>query len=899
MQEWPLEGRQEELLFAEDALRREGAGGIVLAGAAGVGKTRLAAEILERARARGLETAWAVGTQSARPIPFGALAHLLPGRLPPVEARQNLLRVAGDALAARGKGRPLVLGVDDAHLLDDSSAALVHHLAVARKALVVVAVRSGQPAPDPIVALWKDGLAERLELRPLARQDLAELVTRALGGPVQSSTLRRLWEVTLGNPLFLREVVLAALEAGTLSQTAGGWRWSGSIGRVPRLDEVLEARLGRLGDEERSALEVAAAAEPLEASLLGALASAEAVERLQRAGLLVEERDRRRLHLRLAHPLYAEVVRERTPALRARSIRRRLAAELEALGARRREDLLRLATWRLDAREAGDPAVLVAAARRAMSVLDFRLAERLARAAEEAGGGFDASRTVADALAGQGRAEAAEQMLATLEAAAPGETAGAGASLARAQNLFWRLGRPLDARQVLERAEREVADARLRDELAASRAMFVLFLGDAAGALEILMPILDRAGAPEAAPLDATMTAGWGLIVAGRLEESIALNERMRAPAAALADESPFALEWFEKTLCCALHMAGRLAEAQALGERAHERAVERGADSARAMHGFALGWLALTQGRAAAAVSWLRDANAAFREGDMFGHLPASGALEAQAHALLGDFEAAEAARQEARASYTEGNRMADWYLAGADTWLAAARGETTRAIDTALACADSMRAMSFKTFEAAALFDAVRLGERRVAPELLAELARSVDGRLVALYAAHAGALARGDRDALVSSASAWEELGAAMLAAEAYAETARLCRDQGRGSSALAAAERARSLAQRCEGARTPALSAAEEPLPLTRREREVATLAAGGLSNREIAERLVVSVRTVDNHLHSAYSKLGVAGREELAEILDRPRPGDAVAPRRAVRRTVSTSPSRTA
>jgi DNA-binding NarL/FixJ family response regulator len=95
----------------------------------------------------------------------------------------------------------------------------------------------------------------------------------------------------------------------------------------------------------------------------------------------------------------------------------------------------------------------------------------------------------------------------------------------------------------------------------------------------------------------------------------------------------------------------------------------------------------------------------------------------------------------------------------------------------------------------------------------------------------------------------------------------------REEGRASSALAAAARGQALAERCEGARTPALTALTEPLPFTRREREVVTLAAGGLSNREIADRLVVSVRTVDNHLHSAYSKLGVAGREELPEILD--------------------------
>ena len=59
--------------------------------------------------------------------------------------------------------------------------------------------------------------------------------------------------------------------------------------------------------------------------------------------------------------------------------------------------------------------------------------------------------------------------------------------------------------------------------------------------------------------------------------------------------------------------------------------------------------------------------------------------------------------------------------------------------------------------------------------------------------------------------------------------------------------------------------------EQPLPLTRREREVANLAARGLSNHEIAERLVISARTVGNHLQRAYAKLGVRGREELRRV----------------------------
>ncbi|WP_280504064.1 helix-turn-helix transcriptional regulator, partial [Nocardia farcinica] len=83
---------------------------------------------------------------------------------------------------------------------------------------------------------------------------------------------------------------------------------------------------------------------------------------------------------------------------------------------------------------------------------------------------------------------------------------------------------------------------------------------------------------------------------------------------------------------------------------------------------------------------------------------------------------------------------------------------------------------------------------------------------------------------------------------------------------------AAARAVDLARRCDGAVTPALLAAAHPLPITDREREITALVARGLSNRQIAERLCVSVRTVEGHIYRACIKLDVDDREQLAHLI---------------------------
>jgi DNA-binding CsgD family transcriptional regulator len=128
------------------------------------------------------------------------------------------------------------------------------------------------------------------------------------------------------------------------------------------------------------------------------------------------------------------------------------------------------------------------------------------------------------------------------------------------------------------------------------------------------------------------------------------------------------------------------------------------------------------------------------------------------------------------------------------------------------------------------------------------------------------------RGDPSALGDAAERFAASGFNLRAAEsamAASEASARAHDQ---RSAARWARRATELAARCESPATMELEGRAGPVPLTNREREIAQLAADGLPSRVIAERLFVSVRTVDNHLGRIYTKLGVAGRPELRDIL---------------------------
>jgi DNA-binding CsgD family transcriptional regulator len=307
-------------------------------------------------------TLWFCATEAAASAPLGAFAALFSvrraSRWDPLERSVHAL----DELRRRGKGRGLVVGVDDAHLLDPAGAGFLHLLGQAEFASLVVTASSEKPSPDTVRALWKDGDVERIDLMPIVRSTFEHLVSEVLGGPVEGSTVDNLWKATRGHLGLLRDLFTAGRESGVLAQDNGVWGWQGPLGGSRQLREVVAERLRGLSPAERSLLEMLAIGEALPASVVEHLAPACIIESLEEARLIETERGGRDYVVRISSPVDSAVITASVPILRARSLRRRLAVARGASEQHRRDGNAPLALWRPRASEAPDPSTLVAAA---------------------------------------------------------------------------------------------------------------------------------------------------------------------------------------------------------------------------------------------------------------------------------------------------------------------------------------------------------------------------------------------------------------------------------------------------------------------------------------------------------------------------------------------------------
>ncbi|MGD0554830.1 MAG: LuxR C-terminal-related transcriptional regulator [Streptosporangiaceae bacterium] len=837
--DWPLTGRDDELTQTRVALEASDSAAVVLAGAPGVGKTRLLREILDRAG----HGDYIAATRAAASVPFGALSHLVAGI--PRTAGLELWHQVADQLAARASGPGFILGVDDAHLLDEPSAALLHQLVVHGRVSVAATIRADEPAPDAVTALWKDGLAQRITIRPLPAPAVEQLIGHVLGPHVEGRTRRHIRDITAGNPLLLRELLNGALEEKALVQSYEVWHWVTGPRYGPCLIQLVEQRLAGLSEAARSALEVIACGEPVAAAVLGDLADGgmlepRAVAEVDRAGLIARERSGRRELLLPAHPLYGAVVRALVPLDRARRIWGWLAAAAQPRPARRHDDKLRVASWRLDAGTAQDRTEQIAAADQAMFAGDLSMAERFIRAAGSAAPRFALARV----LTWQGRH--AEALVALEDGR--GEWA-----VMRAWNWYWSGGGLSTALAAIGPAfadSRSVADG--------TRAWLLLFSGQCARALDAVS--------------SASADSARFTLAAAALARALAGRPGMAIRCS--AGRNRVMLGWPE---CLALLLRGAVAEARTLAEDGYDEAVEREVDT-----GVTAVW-AVCRGKAALAQGQLAPAEVAFREAAMllderdnyqFSRYVLAELASVFAHA--GDASAAREWMNRSDARRCPANRLFEPWVELKRAWVMAAEGDLSAAAGQACRAAGLARAAGQHAVEAEALYDSVRFGSSWTATVRLAELAPELNGALGTVLSDAAQAFASQDGHRLDSVADAFGRIGLLLHAAEAAGAATRSHQVGGRAALASASRRQLTLLIEACPDARTPLLriAGAETTPALTRREQQIALMASSGLSSRDIAAKLNLSVRTIGNHLGHAYAKLGISGRNELASSFER-------------------------
>lgn len=875
---WPMTGRTEQLEEIGRNYRAGAAGGVVLHGPAGVGKTRLAEEVLSQAEHAGQPTARAVGHPSMASIPLGALAHLLPASLVGGlgvgdderiglfhSARAELRRMAGDDR--------LVLLVDDLDLLDDTSVAVLVPLVVSRTVFLIGTVRTGRSPSPRLTGLQRDGHLTRLDLRPLGIDELGALLHRALDDPVSAAALDELARLSGGNLQVLTELLRGAKERGVLVHDRGTWQLVDRLPTTVALDELVDEHLADLDEAGLAVLELLAVCERFGLADLERRYGMVTLEALEAGGLVSVVVSGRRTAVRLAHPLYGEVLRARMPPLRLRRIQHELADIVEGHGARRREDVVQVALWRIAAggRVAGDQ--LLQAARLALAGHDPHLAMRLVGAwpQEDDTSTFARAEVLAEAHHQLGQLDEVERVVGTALALELTDAERSSLSRRLAGTRF-SSGRDLvGALAALDAAQALVRDPEQLGALQARRAVLLADAGRPAEALNVLDSIVVPDDALAHVELSAARAVS--LLSVGRHDEAADLARRTAARHAALPGwQGRRGIAAHLVNEAHALAYSGRYAEARKLVEPAAEQARAANATGAWVWFEIVLAEIARDTGRGGEAIRRFAAAAGEAASSGQEAALVWAHVGVAQGHLLLGECGPAEEAL--ARADAAGDSPVATSVATRERTraWLEAGRGDLAAARSRLRDVLEVVQRDGVRTFESALLNDLVRFGQAPETVERFRWLVEVVDGPLVRVHCGHAVAVAEGDVDGLRVVVDDYEGLDVLAYAAEAAAELAELHQQRGDGRRATAAMQRSGELALRAGGVRTPPLARGVGLEPLTAREREVALLAAGGRSSRDIADRLHLSTRTVESHLARVYRKLGIGTRSELAAAL---------------------------
>ncbi|MDQ4504330.1 LuxR C-terminal-related transcriptional regulator [Sinomonas sp. ASV322] len=879
--------RRDIAAAATDALRREGAGAVLVVGEGGSGKTHVLDAVVG-SLGNDVEVLEISTGRSLRSVMYAALIECLPKLAPEeVQDRIGVLRALWAELHRRSgeAERPIVLVVDDAQDLDDGSAGLIAEAVASSWVRLLAAATTRGGLPRDFLDMWHDGIAERVELAPLGLAESKAAAQEHLGGSLSVTAAGVLHGLSGGNPLHLLSLIDESVAAGTLVRKRGIWLLTGAFSSSgDALAESVRSSMEALAPPERDLLILVALTEPLPRSAARVLADREILDRLTDLGWFVEGAD----GLCIRHALEADAVRRMTSATRRLHLYRRALA-LGGDELRQPANELRLLELALDTGATLPAAELVrgaaAAVRSFRNELGLRAASLVDRAAERSlargivarahlnlgdpsaalsavSSGPAVASDVQDVLAGTlvkftarlalGELSQVEDDVADLEKAAAGvdrRTGSGGVPYGPgARDAVLRRARLIRALAAAERADFVAVSAALDQDGKLPHAI-------AAPAIERnLWLVLDSAVQCAAGHFDASArTAGLALSDPDLDDEHFPFEERglVRYLVASL-----LAGDWSSVDGVLTAYPNTHLRSIVVFGP---------GLYCARA---FAL----VRQGREPEAESILRDVVENLELADPLQLLGVASAIAARAAAGAGN---ATAARQHlARAEATAGLGSADLRdLAAMHRAGALELVEPGAGLPALEAIAEENRAAGRPGWELVARILAFELGAAD-ANGRGADLAGSAEGPWAGAWGAWARAEATDNAEGYLAAGELFHGLGMFRRARAAYARAAG-CFDL---DGDRAAARHAGALARTCEGLPGSGEAGEKEEailssLRLSRREQDVVDLAVEGLSDRQIADELHLSVRTVEGHLHRSYAKLGIRSRDELRDAVD--------------------------
>ena len=917
-----IQGRDAELDLIGEALEglREGAGVVVIIeGGAGMGKSRLVAEVLARARSRGIAVGSAAADPSESIVELAALlSALFEGREPLLDRRELprlraqpeqrfwLLHDLQELLERAAHDSPLLIAIDDCHWADSGTAAALRSLPLRLSGSPIAWLLAARPSGGAtrfsrtVDQLRRDG-ATTLTLGPLDEKAVVRLTTDLLGAQPDAAILA-LADEAAGSPFLLVELLLGLQEEARIDVVDG--RAELVETELPhRAPDGIRDRLGRLSEPANNAVTVAA-------SLGRSFSVSELARTLGRqpsdllrplrelldANLLVERDDR----LAFWHDITREAVRASAPLSLRRALDRQAAGVLLEAGALPVEVAAQLAA----SAEPGDEIAVVTLleAAEALETSDPTTAAQFGQRALEIAPRTHPRRgeivaTTAIALHIQGNSEEAitfadtslreafppEQEaevrlgIAGMFAISPEIRIAAGRSaltlpglpaVLRARHfacLFHNLitaGRIDEGRDLLDEARAAVVSA------FDARSAFTLRLAESAleyvdGRFEPSLDLVTTAyrdgifaGDDQRLRL-AHMWHGELLSVTSHDDEALAIA--VDGLAAAQRDRQGWAYQMFQTWHGRMLLRMGRLSEAAAVLERRFE--LEDGGGAAGVLDGagiVALGRLAIHMGDARQVRRLNAVAQVMFDRG--------TPAVRRHGAWLL------------ARIAMTEGDatRAAEWLRAPAEL---DGRSILPRfPLDTADEVQLARIALAAEADDLAALATA-NVQERALLNPGVTSIAAAaahvrglVGGSLEELQQA-ADLFARGARR--LEHASALEDVGAHLLPADPTAAIEVLSRslESYTEIGALRDARRVRGRLRQL-GVRRRVVTVEHEAngwAALTSAELAVARLVAEGLTNREVADSLFVSPHTVNSHVRHIFAKLGINSRVELARL----------------------------